>query len=57
MHFFIFVLSLFIFIKTFSYGIYEIKKNSNIIAGVTTIIIASISLILPNIIIYINGII
>lgn len=57
MHFFIFVLSLFIFIKTFSYGIYEIKKNSNIIAGVITIIIASISLILPNIIIYINGII
>lgn len=57
MYIFILILSLFVFIKTTSYGIYEIKKNSNIIAGITTIIFAIISLILPNIIIYFNGII
>ena len=54
---FILILSFLVLIKTISYGIYEIKTNSNIIAGITIIIIAAISSILPNVIIYINGII
>jgi len=54
---FIFIFSIIILIKTISYGIYELKTNSNIIAGIAIIIIAVISSILPNVIIYINGII
>lgn len=57
MKFFVFILSILVLIKTTSYGLYELKTNSNIIAGITIIIIAVISSILPNIIIYINGII
>lgn len=53
----VFILSILVLLKTTSYGIYELKTNSNIIAGITIIIIAVISSILPNIIIYINGII
>ena len=57
MEIFVFLLTLFVLIKTISYGIFEIKTNSNIIAGITIIIIAVISSLLPNIVIYINGII
>lgn len=51
----VFILSLWIFTKTLTYGIYEIKQNSNTIGGITTIVLAVLSLILPNVIIYING--
>lgn len=57
MKFVILILSIFVLIKTISYGVYELKTNSNIIAGITIIIIAVISSILPNVVIYINGII
>lgn len=57
MYIFIFILSLFMFFKTFRYGLYEIKKNSNIIAGIAIIIFAVFSSLLFNIAIYINGII
>ncbi len=57
MKFVILILSIFVAIKTISYGIYELKTNSNITAGITIIIIAVISSILPNVVIYINGII
>lgn len=52
----ILILSIFIFFRTISYGIYEIKKNSNYYGGIAVIIIAIISLVYPNIIIYINGV-
>ena len=48
-------LSIWIFIKTLCYGIYEIKNNSNKPGGITIIIISIISLIFPNIMIYIRG--
>lgn len=51
----IFILSVWIFVRTLSYGIYEIKQNSNTIGGIITIVFAVSSLIFPNIIIYING--
>ncbi len=57
MKFVILILSIFVAIKTISYGVYELKTNSNITAGITIIIIAVISSILPNVVIYINGII
>lgn len=57
MYVFIFILSLFIFFQTLRYGLYEIKKNSNIIAGIAIIIFAVFSSLLFNITIYINGIV
>lgn len=50
------IISLCIFIRTISYGIYEIKKNNNTFAGIVTFIIALIGFIFPNIIILVNGI-
>lgn len=51
----LFILTLWAFIKTFSYGIFEVKKNSNKTGGIVTIIIAIISLVFPNVVVYING--
>lgn len=56
MFFLVIVLSIFIFLKTLSYGIFEIKKNSNTIGGITVIVVAIISLIYPNIMVYMRGI-
>lgn len=53
---FVFALfSIFIFIRTISYGIYEIKENNNTIGGIVTFIVALLALILPNAVIWING--
>ncbi len=49
------LLSIWVFIKTLSYGIYEIKQNSNTFGGIATIVLAVLSLILPITVIYING--
>lgn len=49
------ILSIIIFIKTLSYGIYELK-DENRFGGFTVISLAIISLILPNVIIYIRGV-
>ena len=56
MHFLVLILSIIIFIKTTSYGIYELNENNNKLGGVVVISIATISLILPNIIVYIRGV-
>lgn len=55
MFFIIIIISIWIFIKTVSYGIYEIKKNSNTIGGFFTIVLAVFALILPNLFIFLNG--
>lgn len=49
------LLSILTFSRTLSYGIFEIKKNSNIIGGITLIAIATISLILPTIMLHLRG--
>ncbi len=49
------ILSIIIFIKTVSYGIYELK-NKNKVGGITVIVIATFALILPNVMILIRGI-
>ena len=49
------ILSIIIFIKTVSYGIYELK-DKNKIGGITVIVIATVALILPNLMILIRGI-
>lgn len=56
MKFLVVVLSIIIFIKTTSYGIYELKDNNNKTGGITVIAIAVLSLILPNVVVYIKGI-
>lgn len=55
MKFLIIILSIMIFTKTLSYGIYEIKEK-NKIGGISIIIVAIISLILPNVMVYIKGV-
>lgn len=56
MIFLIIILSVIIFIKTISYGVYELKENNNKIGGITVITIATLSLLLPNLVVYIRGI-
>lgn len=50
------ILSIIIFIKTFSYGLYELKTNKNKTAGITLFSFAFLALIFPNLIIFIRGI-
>ena len=56
MKFLVLILSIIIFIKTTSYGLYELKENKNKSGGITVIAIAVISLFLPNVVVYIRGI-
>lgn len=55
MNILIFILSLLIFIKTLSYGIFEIK-NTNKIGGTIIIFVSILSLLFPNIMVYIKGV-
>ena len=50
------IVSIVIFIRTISYGLFEIKKNSNTFGGIVIILIALTGLIYPNIVMWINGI-
>ena len=50
MHFIIFLFSLYAFIETMSYGIFEYKKNSNKVVGIFICILAIFTLIVPNLI-------
>ena len=43
----IILLSLYIFLRLFIYGIYEIKENQNKVAGISMIIISIFCLIAP----------
>ena len=49
------VFSVIVFIKTISYGIFEIKTNNNTFGGIVIFLIALFALICPNIIILTNG--
>ena len=49
MIFIILGLTIFVFIKTVRYGIYEQKNNQNILGAVIIYILSGISLIVPNI--------
>lgn len=56
MKFLVVILSIIIFIKTTSYGIYELRENKNKTGGIVVISIAVLSLILPNMVVYFMGI-
>ncbi|MBQ3146022.1 MAG: hypothetical protein IJB90_05710 [Clostridia bacterium] len=49
------ILSIIIFIRTISYGLFEFKDN-NKSGGIAVIIIGVTALILPNLVVYIRGI-
>ena len=55
MYVFFAIISILFFIRTISYGIFEINKNNNTFGGIVVLIIALIGLIFPNIVIWING--
>lgn len=56
MKIFIVILSIMIFMKTFSYGLYELKNYKNKIAGITLFIFSILSLISSNLIVFFRGI-
>lgn len=47
MLFTVLILSVFVFVKTLGYAIYEYKENSNKTAGIIIMILAVVSLIAP----------
>lgn len=49
------VFSVVVFIKTISYGIFEIKTNNNTLGGIVIFLIALFAFIFPNVIILTNG--
>ena len=51
----VFILSIIVFVKTLSYGIFELREK-NKSGGICVIIISFISLVLPNLMMFINGI-
>ena len=53
MRFIIFILSIYVFIKTIAYSIFEYKENLNKIGGIVVFIIGALGFILPNIAYYI----
>ncbi|MBQ6991358.1 MAG: hypothetical protein IJN50_00345 [Clostridia bacterium] len=51
-----FILSIWIFIKTLSYAIYEIKQEKNRLGGTIALLLALTALIFPIIMVLIRGI-
>ena len=45
----IILLSIYIFLRLFIYGIYEIRENQNKVAGISMIIISVVCLIAPSV--------
>lgn len=56
MKFIVIILSIIIFTKTLTYGIYEIKKDQNKFGGIIVVTIAIIALVLPNLVVCIKGV-
>lgn len=48
------LLSLFVFLKTLYYGIYEFKQNNNKIAGGIIMLLSVVCLIVPNILVHLR---
>lgn len=48
----IFILTIYAFIKTISYGIFEQKNNNNKTSAIIIYVLALVGLIAPNVIIY-----
>ncbi|CDD27130.1 unknown [Clostridium sp. CAG:452] len=50
------ILSIMIFMKTFTYGLYELKDCKNKKSAITLFVFAFSSLILPNLVVFIRGV-
>lgn len=48
------LLSLFVFLKTFYYGLYEFRENNNKIAGCSLILLSVVCLIAANVLVYLR---
>ena len=51
-----FILSIWIFIRTVSYGIHEIKQEKNKLGGTIVLLLALVSIIFPIVMVIIRGI-
>ena len=49
-----FIFTIFIFIKMTVYSWYEIKHESNLFGGISTIVIAFIAIVFVNIVVWLN---
>lgn len=56
MYLLISILSIWIFIRTASYGIYEIKQENNKIGGAIVLLLSLVCLIFPIVMIFLRGI-
>lgn len=54
MRFIILILTIYVFIETVSYGIFEQKENKNKVGAIIIYILSVIALVTPNILIYIR---
>lgn len=54
MFYFLLILSLFVLIRTLSYGYYEWKQEENKIAGITIGILGIVEFIVANIVFFLN---
>lgn len=54
MKFIILILSIYVFIETVGYGIFEQKENKNKVSAIIIYILSIIALIAPNVLIYIR---
>lgn len=50
----ILLLTIWVFMKTISYGVYEYKENQNKFGGVIIFVLSTISLLLPNAVVFMN---
>lgn len=50
------ILSIMIFLKTFTYGLYELKNCKNKKSAITLFVFALSALIFPNLIVFIRGV-
>ena len=48
----ILILTVFVFIKTVGYGIFEYKSNNNKVSAIIIYVLAVIALVAPNVLIY-----
>jgi len=51
-----FILSIWIFIRTISYAIYEIKQEKNKLGGTIVLLLALVALVFPIVMVLIRGI-
>ena len=57
MKFVILILSLWVFVRALSYGMYEIQENKNTPGGVVVISLSTIALVFVNFVVFVKGVV